>query len=513
MKFRTIYIVFLVTLLIPFPGVSQVNARVAGLEKNSEYMALLQKEHQLQQAADSLTKVIEATRIKFRNDSTNRVQYRDDILRLESEIFEVRNEIGITANRIGIIEQEYIINNLGAHSNVEEAPADTIAKPAYVIADLTANEYFKAHLTPADYTTLVTAQAREPLVVNYLKTYAKNYSVIADITEQYRLTTDEIIADSLFRRYHTLDGLNERIADTVSSIWGYIYDNKTYIYSYLLDEMNRTDLLSQFEEKTIKARDRAVTLQDQGVAEPLAAYTANKPLILDYEKTMAELLQLDKAQDSLRRAASESVAMDYLLPVITLEQRYFYDYSDVDWYSPAKYNTKNPIPPTRIFPKGAMYRILLGTYQKAQLPTIFRGVYPMSYTESEEAGYRYFAGGYATQAEAEEAAARLKGFGFRNPQVVVWQDGEYTNLSERQAEELSQPQETLYRIEISGIEEDLSEGVKEVLQAQAADKEISRLEGLFIISSFDSESEANQLVEAIRAVDPDIEIKIAEIAS
>ena len=515
MKYIGLYALLLFSL--PSAG-QQIKARIAGLESNSQYIELLAKEHALQIKEDSLTKVVEATRTKFREDPQNREKYRAEILALESNLFDVRNEVGIVAAQISAIEQEYIIRNLGKPSNPgSQEVADSIHSTGSLSdkANLVQNDYFATHLSSADLEALQQAQQREQSVLNFLKIYQTNYKAISELAKAYKLADDAHYADSLYNKYNDLTRLNQHIADSVSSLFGYIYDNKTYAYNYLLDKMNRTDLLSNFESKLNQARETKSKMDAGDMVDIISTYIVRKNILFDYEKQIAEMLGYDKALDSLTRSKAALDSMMTNIPVISIEERLFLDYADIDVFSPAKYNSKNPIPECVVYPKGIIYRILLGTYTKAQLPSIFRGVYPLGYLKGEDNKYRYYAGGYATKAEAGKAVEMLKKMGFRRPEIVVWDSGIYSNLdAEPDPSDISASDipAVLYRIEIRGAGEDLDDTIKEVIRTTAQGKEISKLNDVFIVASFESAAAAETTAEAIRAIGKEIEVKIAKTA-
>ena len=93
------------------------------------------------------------------------------------------------------------------------------------------------------------------------------------------------------------------------------------------------------------------------------------------------------------------------------------------------------------------------------------------------------------------------------PEIVVWTDGAYRNLSLE-----PDSQKLLYRVEITGTDA-LSDEVKQLIAATAEGYELSRVgQQLFIIGSFDDKAVADRLADAIRQTDAALEIKVAEIA-
>ncbi len=118
--------------------------------------------------------------------------------------------------------------------------------------------------------------------------------------------------------------------------------------------------------------------------------------------------------------------------------------------------------------------------------------------KTEEGKYRYFAGGFATEAEADEAQIKLKNMGFRRPEVVVWQDGVYTNLAE--AREAAADMTQVFRVEISGVEQ-IDDQMRAAIDTLAVGKDITRINGRFMVMSFAERAEAEQLAEAVSAVE------------
>ena len=93
--------------------------------------------------------------------------------------------------------------------------------------------------------------------------------------------------------------------------------------------------------------------------------------------------------------------------------------------------------------------------------------------------------------------------GFRKPEIVVWKNGVFEMIGGELAD-AAQSEQTLYRVEIVGQGETISESIREVTDKQAADKELSRIvtdQGTYIYSvgSFESREEADSLCRAVNA--------------
>ncbi len=510
----------------------EVKARVAGLESNKEYMDLLVNEKRLQIQEDSIVKEVATIRQNFRTNPENREKYGAEILRLEQELFDVRNKRGVLIGKINAIEQEWVINNLGKSSapvKKDSLHKDTLSRRPLqerAVPNLVLNLYFRDHLTPGDYQTLLEAQSKEQSVLNYVQIFRNNYYTIRQLAQDYAVAVRAEPADSIYQKYRTLLRLNQNIADSVSSVWSYIFDNKTYVYSYLLDRMNRNDLLALFEDKLQALRQKEAENRNVFMADAVGFYPWRKKFVLEYEQQLADLLKFAGARDSLSKAVLKLDSLDFDFTKIDIQERLFLDYANIEVATPAKYNARNPIPACTVYDRGTIYRLLLGSYLKPQLPSIFRGVFPLGYIKGEDNRYRYYAGGYPTLAEAKEAQAMLKRMGFRRPEVVVWEDGVYRNISEELEQAAAKggeaTAETVYRIEIRNGGDVLSDNVRAVITALAEGKELVRVatpasEGgsaryMFIVGSFATREAAEKVVSAIQQQDASLAVKIVGIA-
>ena len=490
----------------------EIAPRIAGLENNTEYMSLLREDAGLQIREDSVVNAVERVRGLLRENPENREQYSKDILGLEERIFEIRNAKGRLIDRINTIEQEWVLANLGAGTSPQGPGGDAGALPelpdSLKVRSLVENLYFREHLPAADYAALRKAQKMERTAVDYVNRYFANYGEIASLAEQYAAAQTEQEALDLYGKYNVMQGFNRALADSLGEVWNYVFDNKSYAYGYLLDKLGQDEVLAREEEQLAEASRQMSELRGETASDVVADYFLRKKVAVDYETAVAEVLKLDAARDSLRGVAAQLEGVDFRLPKIDVAERYFLDYDSIRFSSVPKYTYQNPIPECRVYAHGTIYRILLGTFNTKRAASTFKGAYPICYLIGDDGKWSYYAGGFATRAEADEAQKQMKKKGFLRPEVVVWTDGEYRNLSR-------EPQEALpsYRVEIVGATA-LSDAAKEAILATAGDRELSRVgQQMFVVGLFDDKAVADQVAAAVAVAEPALEIKVAEITT
>ncbi len=486
-----------------------VEARIAGLENNEEYMSLLREDAVLQQREDSIVNAVAQLRRQLREDPAQRQLHSRRILQLESRIFEIRNAKGRLIDRINTIEQEWVLANLDSGvstlGSVREDPVSEIPD-SLKRRNLVDNLYFREHLAAADYEALQRAQHLEPRAEEYVNRFMANYGTLSELAASYAAVGTEAEAMEIYERLNALQGVNRVLSDSLAAVWNYIFDNKSYAYGYLLDELGREEILSREEEALSQASRRLTELRGTTASEAVTDYLLRKRVIVDYETEVAGVLALDAARDSLRGVAAQLAQIDLQLPRIDVAERYFLDYDSVAFSSTPKYSYQHPIPECKVYANGTIYRILLGTFNTKRAAATFRGAYPLFYLINDDDKWCYYTGGFATLEEAQEAQKILKEHGFLRPEIVVWTDGVSRNLSRD-----PEAQNILYRVEITGTEA-LSDAVKETIARTAAGHELSRVgQQLFIVGGFDDRAVADRLADAVRQLDPALEIKVVEM--
>lgn len=503
---------------------------IAGLADNTEYQELMRHNSELSNSIDSLTNVMNDVRNNLRDslDSNTELtpEQRDSIsnliIGLEQRIFDLRDERGIVTNRINSIEQEWVLSQFNSPNStpVEDNWATPIEESVVVATNyrnLIDNSCFTEELSAADYTMLRRAHAAESEIGEKIAEYLSRHEAIRNVAEEYMTTDSEVTADSLYTVFEELKQHNNAMDNYIEALWHEIIDTKQYSFSYILEKQQQHELLDRMTNEFAAMQREYGDYEDYYVSNAIMHYAVGHPMLLDTELSIARAMDLSAAQDSLSMVAKSLQMPDYRLEDIELERRLFIDYEPIIFGKTSFYNNTNPIPQLKVYERGTIYRILLGRFRAMQNLTIFKGVQPL-YIVREDNMYSYYAGGYATLTEADEAAQMLRNKGFRAPQVCRWEDGVMTNLTKEaeSGESKDKPAETTanenvrYMVEIAT--DSISGDVQTTIEAVAPGKRISRAGNKFVIGPFVERSEANTLVDSLEAMFEDLEVTTKEIS-
>lgn len=491
-----------------------VKARIAGLESNEEYMALLRDTEILQHSEDSIVNLIESARGRF-VEVDDRDSFADYIVGLEDNIFQIRTRKGFIADRINTIEQEWVLSRLSSagRPDVEEQSETDVVRTIVVRRNLVDNDCLREGLSAEDYAELQSAHGREISLTVAVDTLMAVYGRLKQLSLAYAAADDEISADSIYADYglcrRHLDSLSQGIDDD----WSHIVDSKSYAYGLVLEKHGRTDILDCMEREFAAMRQQSAGVEGMYVSDALTHYCVGKPVLADYERRFAEAMSLDAATDSLSSADKNMPQYDYRLDRIDLARRLFLDYQPVAFGRTSFYNAGNPLPKLKVYDEGTIYRILLGRFKTRQPMTLFKGVYPLYIDRDEEQMYCYYAGGYATRAEVEQARQLLSERGFRAPQICRWTDGVMLNLTlaEKDAASAEQVTGICYAVEIVSSEA-LPREVVDIIAAEGEGKGISRAgNGEYVVGTYADRGVADRLAETIVRTDPHLGVEVIEI--
>ncbi|MBQ5924196.1 MAG: hypothetical protein IIW97_02500, partial [Alistipes sp.] len=275
-----------------------------GLQGNERYMTLKETNTLLQQREDSIQNVIAKTREEFaqRNntDSLTNEQidiFTSQILNLEEQIFELRQQRGDVITELNNIEQEYILAHMFAPApeteTTEESIEETIVAPVEQRM-LIHNDIFRRSLTDEDYAELESAQREDEQMAALCNDFQSLYTKFENTTRDYMETTSESVADSLFSVYHSLKREIAILNDAIDSQWAHIIDTKYYAYGYILEKGFRYDLLDNSSEQFSEMQQRCAEKDGLYVSDAIMHYAIGHPTLLDFEIAVAEDLGLQQ---------------------------------------------------------------------------------------------------------------------------------------------------------------------------------------------------------------------------
>lgn len=485
---------------------AQQRVRIAGLESNPQYRALTAEEARLAKMSDSISTSMDNVRRAFRTDTLNRAALTTAILRMEEEMFGLRNRMAGITGQINAIEQEWILKNLENETGPERFAQDSVADDGPQVRNLVYNTYFDRNLRPEDLAELREAQETETRIPELAEQFSENNQRLRLLKYAYDLALAESTADSIKNRFDSLARVNRSVDRNIHILWNSVFDNKSYAYNFLMDKNNRGDLLDRYTQDLDKLRSQQTEWTGIYASDEIVTYVLQKRLLTEYEIMLAQDLGYNAAADSLRRVYAALQHVDKLegLGPVALKKRLFLEYEEISLHTAAQYGARKPIPEVKIYPNGIIYRVLLGTYSAVQQPSAFRNVAPIAVQKGPDNKYRYFAGGFPNDSTANAAVEQMRKRGFKKPEAVVWMDGVYINLATGKG-----LADAFYRVELSGVGE-LSAEVKEAIRTATGGKDIMRGDGVFIVGPLDNAAEAVRLRTSLERRDPEMEIKITE---
>ena len=204
---KRLYIIALLTLVTTALAVAHTQEPdFPELESNSHYMSLKQRSAQLLEREDSIQQLIATAREEFdlHRDSimaNNAIDaFASYILKLESDIFELREQRGDVITEINNIEQEYILAHMYSKAHQEEGKEDAEEVVEEIVTpveykELINNTIFADALNTADYTELVEAHNLDSQMDSLCNQYNDLYAELYSTAREYRQTEIESEAD------------------------------------------------------------------------------------------------------------------------------------------------------------------------------------------------------------------------------------------------------------------------------------------------------------------------------
>ena len=466
---------------------------------------------------DSVAEVLAEHRANYAKSESMREKLAPTILSLEKDMVRLQAEYEKVLAQISQRDAEMALKNYDVAQKeratakreqpvVEDAKRGTYTPDkARMKRDLVANDYFSERLPQGDYKTLREVQMRESKVKEVVERYFTKYGELLALQRRYMEVPTKEEADAQAELFNAKKSEMASLDDEITSLWSSLYFNKIYAYDLLMEREGNTSMLDFSAEAAARAEREINDNTDLYQSNALVGYYVRKKALTEYEMQIASALSLTTSRDSLKLVSAELKNRDYRLSKLSLQRRSFVNYEDIEVKTPTIYNSKNPVPQTKVYDYGTIYRIRIGLFSKRPNISALRGVMPLSYTDAYNGGmYAYFVGGFRTEQEAKDGADYLKKLGFKEPIIAVWDDGEYYPTLEDMRRSQSQ-----YNIEISGVAT-LTDDVKALILSHKSDCTISRIGSTFVVGTFEGKSAAEAVVAELKALNADIKANITK---
>ena len=518
------------------------------LSANAEYMSLITQNEELRVEEDSISHLISAARSEYsamRDTATLSSEEIDRfdsyIIDLEQQIFDIRTRRGAITSRINNIEQEWVLaqltvpvpsieevaeadtvlTDIGQNIDVANTATDTLSGSVVeeipqriTYRNLIDNECFTA-LSAEDIAELRRSEQNQRDLASLAEQYKELHSKALATARDYRATSDENSANTLYDSFGELSQRMEELSSKIDRLWNHTLDSKYFAYNYILETEHKYDLLDSSSADFTSMQMECSSNDGTYSSDALMHYAIGRSTLLSYERDFAREMGLMEAADSLSAALDNLPHIEYRLEPLELEKRLFLDYSPITIGRTNFYNASNPLPALKVYEKGTIYRILLGKFRSKQPMTLFKGVQPLYIDyDSEEEVYCYYAGGFATRREADEAQQFLLDKGFKAPEVCRWADSEMKNItlleSSDEGDEGDSPivgQRYVVHIETDTMSDDM----RTTIEQTAPKKSISRIGGRFMVGTFTSRADADLLLTVLSEAYPDCTVTISEL--
>ena len=473
------------------------------------YNALGNAVEHAKRSVDSVNVLLKQAREQYATHAEERPQISNRISALELEALNLKRKYDKAVYELSCCEQQILLADIarsqGQSKQVSTGEVEVIDNSPQR-ANLVYNKVFERSLSMADLRGIRQAQQQETDVVSRIREYLGVYDKMVAVQLEYERIDTESGADSLLQALDSLRLAAGVIENGVNNLWHNLYDNKLYAYNLILEKGKRLDVLASAEASLSKAQSQSEQIVSEFESDVLAEYFYRKGALLEYEGNVAKALELTKAQDSLLKAKSALQRNNFCLPKVNIVRRSFIEHEPLKVVKPTLYTSKNPIPQTRIYEFGTVYRIRIGIFTNRPNLSALKGITPLSYTDKYHGGkYAYYGLGFRTEEEAREGVKYLTKLGFRSPVVVMWVDGEYiSNIEEWKSKNMG------YKIEISGVTT-LSDAVKAHISLRNDKAIFSRVGKVFIVGPFVSESDAKLVASEIVAMDGNIEASVKSV--
>lgn len=463
-----------------------------------------------QRAVDSVNVLIKEARERYAAEPESRELIVKQLTALEFEALSIKRRYDQELGALAQLEQQILLTSVA--KNTEQVVVESQVEVQEELenvpqrANLVYNRVFERSMSASDLRALKQAQQQEGDVVRKIREYLRVYDKMVAVQLEYERVDSEQAADSLLQSLDSLRTKAGAVEDAANNLWHALFDNKLYAYNLMMEKGGKLDVVAAAE--TVLSNAQSLSEQNTSVYESdvLMEYFYRKSAMLDYESRVAETLNLNKAKDSLISVKRGLEQNNFCLPKVNIVRRSFIEYEPLKVIKPTIYTSKNPIPNTRIYEFGTLYRIRIGIFTNRPNLSALKGITPLSYTDKYHSGkYAYFVGCFPTEEEAMRGVEYLKKLGFRSPVVVMWVDGEYiSNIEEWKSKNVG------FKIEITGVAS-LPDEIKAHISLRNEKAMFSRIGSAFVVGTFTSKADAEKVASEIVAMSGNLKVEVKSI--
>lgn len=515
----TKYIHTLILLFVSTFAFAQVDSTLfRSLEEDPRYVQFVNEHSKLVQREDSLLLQISDARERYielrseKQDVDAVEKLTTQILNMEREVLDIRTRRHVIIGGIANLEQRYIVNQVYLGGNTKGNGNTDKVNGGVEYGQLIQNSIIARSLSAGSYADLKQAQLEDDVMPRLVEEYIATHNRLGRCARSYHIATNESEGEAIYDDYLSLRAASDSLGGLIDRYWSHILNAKYYAYGYILERYDLFYLLDNSSVDFSNMQQVCANEDGEYQLDALVHYALGRPTLVAFERDVAKELGLSKAADSLQRVYDAIVQPEYRLEPITLERRSFVEYEPLVFGARDYYNDANHIPEVKVFSRGTIYRIHLGTYRNPQAPSVFKGARPL-YVVKDDSGYNYYVAGYASVEEADEAVDKLASKGLKKTEVRCWQDGKLRSVNDKESDgsdaDLSQTLGSRYIVllECNAI----TDSMRSTIATIAPDKRVSRRGAGFAIGTFTSRSDAEGLHKVLEENYPNIKVSIIEL--
>jgi len=214
----------------------------------------------------------------------------------------------------------------------------------------------------------------------------------------------------------------------------WIIDEKRLSFDDTESGQDRAQLSNSIieQEREIYALQKKADQCYAGVREIEQANLASQKIIYDYESKKPDEFEGEKVQKIYVEPTSDSLSKSTL--TVADEDQEEEEYKEDDFglqvKVPSIYDSSYPIPINETLPEGLLYMIQLGAFSSEKMPSVFKGLTPLSSIKANDSNIRkYYAGKFRSLTSAEEKLQLVKSKGFQDAYIVAFYNGQLIPIS------------------------------------------------------------------------------------